>query len=322
MKPVVFFQCGDTQSTPWLDAVQTWNCDSDIKGYWINPKDPQSYLYHFTKHENKAVFSKNVSLVDGGDFKFAITKQFVQPEMNLMRGVNKGVEFKFLLKWFKSNEGKSIGFGSFGNQGSHADVIKNSVFYTRDPWMGGHVFDLSNGKFLTDDTNNSIPTVTWFYAYKLNNLPIYIVVFNPSIISLSDNVEFEDDDCVFRYMDPHMGSMSTQFLKPKLSKNAFPLEDKWYIVKGESFEMDVGALSTFGLALNEQISHEHLKVVSDLNITHLEGTKYKATFKKGQQSSYISIRLNTGNALDWTFINSGNRLVYNIQITKHYEENN
>ena len=76
------------------------------------------------------------------------------------------------------------------------------------------------------------------------------------------------------------------------------------------------------LGLEEVIDPDLIKVVSDLNLEYLGDNKYKAQFKKGQQSAYISIRMNTGNTMDWTFINSGNRLVYNIRISKHYEEVN
>jgi hypothetical protein len=318
MKPIVFFQCGETQSTPWLDAIQTWNSDSDIKGFWINPKHPQSYLYHFEKKENKIVFNKNVGYVEGSDF--VITKQFVQPGMDMNRSVTKGINIDFIIEWLNANDGKALGFGTFLSSGSHVDIIQNSVYYTRDPWMGGHILDIEKNEFISSDDNNKLSTVTWFYAYKVKNLPIYLLVFNPSTTTMGDNVEFETETNRYRIMDPHMGYMSTQFLKPKMSKNAYPLEDKWYVVKGEEFSFEVGALSTIKLGLGEIIDPSLIKVLSDLNLEHLGDNKYKARFKNGQQSAYISIRMNTGNTMDWTFINSGNRLVYNIKISKHYEE--
>lgn len=320
MKPVIFFQCGDTQSTPWLDATQTWNSDSDVKGFWINPKKPQSYLYHFNKKESKVLFTRNKGYMN--DVDFVLTKPFVDPRIPDGEKIIRAVDLQYVMNWLNANEEKSIGYGAFldlENQ-PHVDIIQSSVFYSRTPWMGGHVYNVQTEKFITGDDKTYANTVTWFYAYKVKGLPIYILVFNPSVISLSDNVECESDSCRYRFMDPHMGNMGTQFLKPKMSKNAFPLEDKWYVVKGEEFTFEVGGLSTLTLGLDETIDPSLIKIVSDLNITHLEGNKYKASFKKGQQSSYISIRFNTGNTLDWTFINSGNRLVYNIQITKHYTE--
>ena len=318
MKPIVFFQCGETQSTPWLDAANTWNSDYDNKGFWINPKDSQSYLYQFNKRDNKIVFNKNRGHVDVHDY--VLTKPFVEPSMEMNKTVTKGVDLNFVINWLNNNQEKSLGFGTFMNGGSHNDIIQNSVFYTRNPWMGGHIYDIQKEQFITTDDNKHISAVTWFYAYKMKDAPIYLMVFNPAITVLGDDVEFETDVARFRNMDQHMGDFATQFLKPKMSKNAYPLEDKWYVVRGDEFEFDVGALGTLRQALDENLDSSLIKVVSDLNIINLGSNKYKARFKNGQHSGYISLRLNTGNTMDWTFINSGNRLVYNINVSKHYEE--
>jgi hypothetical protein len=320
MKPVVFFQCGETKSTPWLDAVQTWNSDSDIKGFWVNPKKPQSYLYHFHKKESKVLFTRNKGYMN--DVDFIMTKPFIDPRIPDGDKVIKAIDIQYIMNWLNANEDKSLGYGTFldlVNQ-PHIDIIQSSVYYSRTPWMGGHIYDVQTEKYITGDDKSDVSTVTWFYAYKVKSLPIYILVFNPSVISLSDSVEYESEICRYRVMDQHMGDMSTQFLKPKMSKNAFPLEDKWYVVKGEEFTFEVGGLSTVKLGLGETLNPDLVKVISDLNLVHLGDNKYRASFKKGQQSSYISIRFNTGNTLDWTFINSGNRLVYNITVTKHYTE--
>ena len=319
MKPVVFFQCGDTKSTPWLDAVQTWNSDSDIKGFWVNPKRPQSYLYHFHKKESKVLFTRNKGYIN--DVDFVMTKPFMDPRIPDGDRVVRAVDVQYIMNWLDANEEKSLGYGAFlGEENAHADIMQASVFYSRSPWMGGHVYNVQTEKYITGDDKPDVDTVTWFYAYKLRSLPIYIVVFNPSVINISDSLEFENDRARYRVMDPHMGDMGTQFLKPKMSKNAFPLEDKWYVVKGEEFTFEVGGLSTIKMGLNEVIDPSLIKVISDLNIEHLGDNKYKASFKNGQQGAYISIRFNTGNTFDWTFVNSGNRIVYNIQLTKHYVE--
>lgn len=321
MKPIVFFQCGQTKSTPWLDAVQTWNSDYDNKGFWINPKEPQSYLYHFEKKENKIVFNKNNDYVEDA-VDFVLTKQFVQPGMDMNKSVTRAINIDFVIDWLDKNQEKSLGFGTFMNGGTHTDIIQNSVFYTRNPWMGGHLYNVEKDEFITEDSNKHISTVTWFYAYKMKDAPIYLVVFNPSVLVLGDDVEFETHKARFRNLDAHMGDFATQFLKPKMSKNAYPLEDKWYVVKGNEFDMDIGALGILRQALDENIDPSLIKIASDLNIDNLGSNKYKVRFKNGQQSGYISLRLNTGNTMDWTFINSGNRLVYNIKVTKHYEEVN
>lgn len=321
MKPIVFFQCGQTQSTTWLDSVQTWNFIADNKGFWMTPKPAQSHLYHFEKQDNKILLNKNIGYIDD-PVDFVITKRFIQPGMDMNKSITKGLDIKSIIDWLNDNQEKSMGYGAFFNDESkqHVDIIRNSVFYTRSPWMGGHIYDLSNNKFITDDKNAKVNTVTWLYAYKLKDLPIYILVFNPSVITLGDNVEFENELARYRVMDQHQGNFSRQLLKPKMSKNAYPLEDKWYVVKGNEFTFDVGALSTIKLSFNETFDHKLIKVVSDLNIEHIGGSRYKAKFKKNQNNAYISIRFNTGNTFDWTFINSGNRTVYNINITKHYEE--
>lgn len=316
-KPIVFFQQGNTFSTPWDDATNTWNTDADHHGFWTTAGDAQSYLYQFDQQTSKVLFKKNESHVKDDD-PFIFTRPFLKPENSLNGDFTKASNLHWALDWLNYNKGKSIGYGTFIKP--NVDLIKDGVFYTRDPWMGGHVRDAMTNVWYTTDETPEVNVITWFYAYKLDDVPIYMIIFNPSVLSLASDIEFETEDYRFRKMDPHMMDMGTQLLKPLMSRNAFPIEDKWYVVKGEEFEFDVGGWSLPRLVYNEDYPSDSIKVQSDLDITHIEKTKYKARFKKGQQSSYLSFRMNTGNTMDWTFINSGNRLVYNIKITKHYEE--
>jgi len=318
-KPIILFQQGNTFSTPWDDAVNTWNTDSDHHGYWTTAADAQSYLFQFKKQENKVLLKKNEGYIKDGDgYDFVMTRPFVKADSALNDHVSQGVNLHYALEWLDTHPKRSIGYGTPITDG--VDLVKNSVFYSRDPWMGGHVFNTMTLEKLTTDESPELQIVTWFYIYRLEHLPIYVVITNPTMLNLAHDLEHETERFRFRFMDSHMMDMGTQFLKPVMSKNAFPLEDKWYVVKGEEFEFDVGALSLPRLVYGEDYPPETIKVHSDLEITYLEGNKYRARFKKGQQSSYLSFRMNTGNTMDWTFINSGNRLVYNIKISKHYEE--
>jgi hypothetical protein len=317
MKPILLFQCGSTQSTPWADVSQTWNSDSQNNGYWITPVDAQSYLFQFTKQNSNFLFTQSSE----NDQDFCLVKPFVNQDSNFGRKVTKVIDTKFIIDWMEKNTEKSLGFGAFLNDNSQSqvDILNDSVYYSRSPWMGGHVYNVQTGEFISSNNKPIVKTVTFFYVYRLKDYPVYFFIFNPSVVSFGDKVEFENDLFRCRVMDTHMGSFSTQFMTPKMSKNAYPLEEKWYVVHGDEFTFEPGGLGIFKIGYG--IDLDKIKVSSDLEIEKLEGNKYKARFKDGQQSAYISLRLNTGNTFDWTFINSGNRLVYNIRINRHYKGN-
>lgn len=319
MKSIVFFQCGLTQSTPWLDVIQSWNNKPLNKGYYVTPANSESQLYQFEKSENKILFNKNIGYVSD-QYDFILTKNFIMPGMELNKSITRGLDINFITTWLNENEDKSLGFGAFLNTGTHVDIINHSVYYTRQPFPSGHIYDITNNQYLTSKLDERLDTVTWFYAYKVKSAPIYILVFNPSLVIFGDEVDFETETTKYRKLDQHLGDLSTQILKPKFGKNTYALDDKWQVIRGEEFTFDVGGFSVLTLALKETIDYKLLKIVSDLNIVHLSGTKYKARFKKNQYTGYISIRLNTFTPMDLTFINSKNRLVYNINITRHYEE--
>jgi hypothetical protein len=321
-KPLVFFQNGNTFSTPWDDALNSWNGRVVDHGWWITQDDAQSYLYQFRKQDNKFLFKKNnkhVPMSDGDDF--VITKPFIKQDSVLNGEFTRCVNLHWAIDWlnFEQHKGRSLGCGAFINDS--VDLIRDTVYYTREPWKeGGHVINAMTFEPFTTDEKNFANVVTWFYIYKVDNLPIYVIVFNPEQIVFADDIEFENDNYRYRVMDSHMMDFGTQFLWPKMSKNAYPLEDKWYVVKGDEFEFDIGALSMLRLVYGEDYPEKFVKVKSDLNIEHISGNKYKAKFKKGQQSAYLSLRMNTGTFFDLNFTNSKNRLVYNCKITKHYEE--
>lgn len=316
MKPIVLFQCGTTQSTVWDDATQIWNNQAANHGFWVTSADAQSYLYHYKKQQSGILFSRSES--NKADFK--LTKPHVREDMADFKDAWRNVDIGKAIDWLNGNKGKALGFGSFlsNKPNAHIDIIQNAVYYTRDPWMGGHVKNINNNKFITDDDNDVVTTLTFFYAYKMTDYPVYIFVFNPDLVTLGNDIEFENDKARYRTMSNHENTWGDQLLKPKMSKNAFPLEDKWYVVKGQEFEFEPSAFGSLNLAYG--FIFDKAKIMTDLDIEKIGPNKYKARFKDGQYSSYISIRVNTGNALDWTFINSGNRLVYNIMVQRNYEE--
>jgi len=324
MKNIVYFQCGKGEITPWLDCVESWNNSYDDYHYAFSNNNSdvktsgntESTIFHFNKMENKILFSKNTGHVEEGNF--VLTKAFVQPDTKLNDLVTRGIDLNFVIEWLNNNQDKSIGFGTFSANGdSHTSIIETSIFYTRNPWPSGHVFDIINNEFIIAD-DNRLSSITWFYAYKIKNSSIYFIVFNPSIVALGSDLEFDTETERYRIMDT--GVMSNLLLKPKMNKNIFLLEDNWYVAKREEFTFEVGGLAPFKLGLGENLDNNLIKVISDLNLEYLGNNKYKARFKKGQQSAYISIRMNTGNTTDWTFVGSKNRLIYNLKITKHYKE--
>jgi hypothetical protein len=322
MKPLVLIQCGSTQPTMWEDALCIWNNGVSNHNWWVNSTDAESFLNQFKKSPNKILFRRNLGFIDQGDgYDFVLAKPFVKQE-HVSLNATAPVDLFYALDWLNFHKSKSIGFGTFidGKDLKNIDIIHEGDYYTREPWMGGHVRNTRTNEWITTDENRNANVITWFYAYKMDDLPIYLVVLNPEMLTVSHDIEFETEQYRFRYIDAHMADLGNQLLKPHMSKNAFALEYKWYVVKGESFEFDIGAYGALRIAYGESFPEHSVKVKSDLIIEHIEGTKYKATFKKGQQSAYLSFRLNTGNFMDYSFINSGNRLVYNIKITKHYEE--
>ena len=319
MKPIVLFQQGNTLSTPWDDAANIWNNDSERHGNWITSGDAVSQIHQFDQKPTKVLFKRNESHVKDDDL-FIFTRPFLKPENSLNKDFTRASNLHWVLDWLNFNKGKALGYGTFINN-KEVDLIQDAKFYSRDPWMGGHVRDCMTNEWYTTDENPVANVVTWYYAYKLNDLPVYFIVCNPSVLTLGDDIEFETEEYRFRKMDPHMLDFGNTFLKPSTSRNCFMLENKWYVVRGEEFEFEVGGWGLPKLVYGEDYPEGVVKVKSDLEITHIEKNKYKARFKKGQQSSYLSFRMNTGNTMDWTFVNSGNRLVYNIKITRHYEEN-
>lgn len=313
MKPIIFFQVGPTQSSPWHDLTQTWNFDVAKNGYWFTPTEPQSYLFQFNKSPNNILFCRQQE-------GFALTKPFIGDRPDISKQVSKLVDIDFIISWLDKNENKSLGYGSFmGKAAGHVDIIQSSVFFTREPWMGGHLFDVTNNAFVTSDTEKFAQCVTWFFAYKARGTNLYFVFFNPSLVNLASNIEGEFGGKRFRTMDPHMTTLSYQLLKPKLSKNCFPISDFDHVVYGDTFTVDVGKLGTIYLAYEEEIDSSLVRVFTDLNVLEQQGNKYTFSFKDGQYSSFLSIRMNTGTSFDWSLMNSQNRLVYNINIRRFYD---
>jgi hypothetical protein len=225
------------------------------------------------------------------------------------------------MTWLNQNKNKSIGFGvpiKDISGSSNPDVLKSAIYYTRTDFPDGHVVDAKNGREITSDEEDIAEIITYFYAYRLKDQPIYFIIINPEMISLSGNIEFSGERAHYRIIDQHAGAFSNLLLTPKMSKNAFPLDPNWYIVSGDQFKMEVGKLSSITNAYG--IYPQGVKVMSDLNLVHEKGNKYTVQFNKGQTHGFISLRLNTGTMFDYSLIGSKNRLIYNIRIDKRFKE--
>jgi len=317
MKPVVLFSCGNTTPMPWDDITNAWNKTFDNHGWWYSMKDADSNLFHYKRERSKLVFAKSKDQKK----QFVIIKDFVGESNPAFKDASKDVDMKFIMTWLNQNKNKSIGFGVPVKDikgSANPDVLKSAIYYTRTDFPNGHVVDAKNGRDITSDEEDVAEIITYFYAYRLIDQPIYFIIFNPEMISLSGNVEFTGERAHYRVIDQHAGSFSNLLLTPKMSKNAFPLDQAWYVVSGDKFTMDVGKLSSITNAYG--IYAQNVKVISDLKVVHEKSNKYTVQFNKGQTHGFISLRLNTGTMLDYSLIGSKNRLIYNIRIDKKFKE--
>ena len=317
MKPVVLFSCGNTTPTPWDDITNAWNKKFDNHGWWYSMADAPSYLYQYKRDRSKLVFAKSKDLKK----QFVIIKEFVGENHSSFKDLNREIDMKFIMTWLNTHKNQSLGFGTMIKdiQGDTTpDILKSAIYYTRDNFPDGHIVDVKNGRQITSDEEDTAQVITYFYAYKLVDQPIYFIIFNPEMIALDGNVEFSNERAHYRIIDQHAGSFANQLLTPKMSKNAFPLDSNWYVVSGDKFTMDVGKLSSVTNAYG--IYPQAVKVMSDLNVVHEKGNKYTVYFNEGQTHGFISLRLNTGTMFDYSLIGSKNRLIYNIRIDKRFKE--
>ena len=317
MKPVVLFSCGDTTPTPWDDISNAWNKNFDNHGWWYSMKDAESYVYHYKRDRSKLVFAKSQDQKK----QFVIIKEFIGENNPSFKDLNREIDMKFIMTWLNQHKNESIGFGvplKVLQGEDKPDVLQSAIYYVREPFPGGHVVNAKNGVALTSEDETEVEMITYFYAYRLKDQPVYFIIFNPEMMSLSGNVEFTTERAHYRVIDQHAGAFANQLLTPKMSKNAFPLDANWYVISGDSFTMDVGKLSSITNAYG--IYPQGVKIMSDLKTELVKGNKYKVTFHEGQTHGYISLRLNTGTMFDYSLIGSKNRLIYNIRIDKKFKE--
>lgn len=317
MKPVVLFSCGNTTPTPWDDINNAWNKDFDNHGYWYSMKDAASSVFNYKRDQSKLVFAKAEDVKK----QFVIIKEFIGQNNPAFKDLNREIDMKFIMTWLNSNRNSSLGFGvplKALKGENKPDVLQSCFYYTRDNFPSGHVINAKNNQAITTDEEPIVEMITYFYAYRLKDQPIYFIIFNPDMISLSDNVEFTNDRAHYRIIDQHAGPFANQLLTPKMSKNAFPLDQDWFVITGDSFEMDVGKFSSVTNAYG--IYAQNVKVISDLKVVHEKSNKYTVQFNKGQTHGFISLRLNTGTMFDYSLIGSKNRLIYNIRIDKKFKE--
>jgi hypothetical protein len=317
MKPVVLFSCGDTTPTPWDDITNAWNKKFVNHGWWYSMDDAPSYIYHYKRDRSKLVFAKS----QDEKKQFILIKDFVGENNPHFKDVNREIDMKFIMTWLNQNKNKSLGFGALIKDlqsGPSTDPLQSAIYYTRENFPDGHVVDAKNGREVTSEDEDVTQIITYFYAYRLADQPVYFIIFNPEAVALDGNVEFSGERAHYRIIDQHAGSFANQMLTPKMSKNAFPLDSNWYVVAGDKFTMDVGKLSSITNAYG--IYPQAVKVMSDLKVVHEKGNKYTVHFNEGQTHGFISLRLNTGTMLDYSLIGSKNRLIYNIRIDKRFKE--
>ena len=315
MKPIVIFQNGTTQSEPWDDIRNFAGTDLDFRGYFVTVKKIQApvTLSLFDKPQPKIVFTE-----DNGNYIF--TSSISEGNLNMPRLFSVPVNMDLIIKFLDSYPNRYVGFGSEMNRTMNAaQLLKDAFYFSRSE-------DLSKGAFvniqtqepLTVTEQGSIDLVPWFFAYKMGVAPIYFFAFNPNLVGFGHTIERESETVRYRVLERHNNKLPVQLLRPLHSKNVVILDDHWWVVKGNSFSFDVGKTGFIGFGYKDELDQSYYKIASDLVIEHIAGNKYKATFKEGQQSAYLSIRMQTNSLLSYTMTNSGNKLALNIQIQKHF----
>lgn len=315
----LIFQCGKTSGDPWYDVKQFWNSGQENSMFtcWDKIGDAKSLLYFFEKQENKLILDR----LSQDENNFYLIKPFFGKTETLWKDFSKKIDIEFAINWLKKNENSSLGFGYFFESDSSAaepDVLNNSIFYSRIPSPGGHILDVQNNVFLTDESKNSIDTITFFYVYKMLNHDIFFFILNPNLVIISNSIESKDINYDCRIIPQNDNGFSDLFLKPKVSMSLAKLENNWYYTHKNSFIFEPGKLGVMYEDIKE--IYNDIKIISDLEIKKIDFNKYQATFKKGQNISFLSLRLNTSTNLDWALVNSKNRLVHNMVIQKFYQE--
>lgn len=316
MKPIIIFQNGSTVSEPWDDIRNFVGSDLDFRGYIVTIKENESpvRLSLFDKPQPKIVFTE-----EQGNYIF--TSSISESNLNMPRLFAVPVDMSLICNYLDSNPNKYVGFASrFNRTMNAAQLLKDAFYFSRtEDFSKGPFVEVQTQQLLaaSEDSGN-IDIVPWFFAYKLGNAPIYLFSFNSNLVGFSNSIERESATHRYRVLEKHNNKLPVQLLRPKHGKNVVVFDDHWWMVRGNSFTFDIGKTGFISFGYNDEIDNTLYKIASDLTVEHILGNKYKATFKKGQQSAYISIRLQTTSLLSYTFTNSGNNTALNIHVQKHF----
>jgi hypothetical protein len=314
----LLFQCGETNSDPWAGAKEFWNygLENSSFNFWNKIGESKSIINYYEKKKDAIIFDR----LPQDNNNFYLVKPFFDESENLWKDYSKKIDVDFIVDWLKKNKNCSLGFGYFfptDRWQDEIDIMKGSIFYTRKPSFGGHIFDVQNNIFLTDENKNKLDSVTFFYVYKMLEHDTYFFIMNPNLITLSRRLEFKEENYNCRTMSPNCENFSELILKPKFSETMGKLKENWYYTHKNSFIFEPGKLSVIYDDIEDVF--DRIKITSDLKIDKIDKNKYQATFKEGQNISFLSLRVNTSSLLDWTLSNSQNRLIYNIIIQKFYK---
>jgi hypothetical protein len=330
MKPLVLFQCGNIISSPWQESKDVANSIRHFNQFDTVVSPQQTKIIQYQKIENSLVF-------EGSDTGFVINKAFVSSDNKLYSYFSKDIDIDFIIGELSNNkECKGIGFGSLVRELDNNNTSPNTLhigrYYTRKSHLGSihppttsaPIIDLKTKEIIEPENNNEIEIITWFFAFKMDNLDIFVIILNPNLLTLGNNLEKSNTRYRTRVLDNYLGNFGKVFLKPSFSSRVLQIDNNIYSSSENTFEFYIAGYSmilhdyfetnTYSLGYIENFSKHLVDIYSDLDILHVSGNKYTATFKKDQNTAVLNFRMNTNTALDYASIMGNNRLIHTVTI--------
>jgi hypothetical protein len=335
MKPLVLFQCGSISSSPWDESKDIINSVKQINLLDTVVFPQQSKIIQYQKVNNSLIF-------EGSGEGFVINKPFISSDSSLYKHYAKDIDIDFIIEQLSNNECcKFIFFGSLVRELNQNNTSPNTLdigrYYTRNFYNGNitspaPIIDLKTKEIIEPETNNEIEIITWFSAFKIDELDIFLIILNPNLVLLGNNLEISNSRYKTRVLDNYLGNFGKILLKPSFSSRVLQIDNNIYSSTKNTFEFYVAGYSMilhdyfetnkYTLGYIENFPKNLVDIYSDLDISHISGNKYIATFKKDQDIAVLNFRMNTNTALDYASIMGNNRLintvtVYNNKLTRY-----
>lgn len=330
MKPLVLFQCGNVISSPWEESKDIVNSVKRFNQLDTVVSPQQSKIVQYQKVNNSLIF-------EGSEKGFVINKPFISSDSGLYKHYAKDIDIDFIIEELSNNKCcKGIFFGSLVQELEQNNTSPNTLhigrYYTRNLYNGNitdiaPIIDLKTKEIIEPKNDNEIEMITWFSAFKLDKLDVFLIILNSNLVSLGNNLETSNDRYRTRILNNHLGNFGKVFLKPSFSSRILQIDNDIYSSPENTFEFYIAGYSMLlhdyyqtnkhTLGYIENFPKNLVDIYSDLDITHISGNKYTATFKKDQNIAVLNFRMNTNTVLDYASIMGNNRLIHTITIHKN-----